>query len=523
MRTTQIMPLQPAPAAPQIEWTAIRDDSAAAQHAMIVELTGWMIPLDPQAAHTDYFLLAAVEPCCGGCVPRDPLSCVEVEAWRAVPLETGPVRVRGRLMRLHDDPAGWRYRLAEARAAVQPANVPHDEATPMSRRAFLAAGAALGLAACAPGRFANYTEAGGKPDHEATANATADAATDAAASTPEPASAPAPVWQPSADAFTIDMHSHAGHIIVSRDPLIGANRPFTPVSASMRTGGMNVICLAIVTDTVVTRVSADHKRFEAWRDPNPGELYALSQEEFARAKTLVAREQLQVATSAAMLATPPSGATGPCVIIASEGGDFLEGQVDRVDEAWTLHQLRHLQLTHYRVNELGDIQTEAPVHGGLTDFGADVVRRCNRLGIVVDVAHGTYDLVKRAAAVTTKPLVLSHTALSSHPRERSRLISPDHARAVAETGGVIGIWPSAGSFRDIPGMANGFRRMVDVVGIEHVGLGTDMFGFISPPVFRNYEQLPELGSALLAAGFQAPEVDLLLGGNYRRVFVASLA
>jgi membrane dipeptidase len=131
--------------------------------------------------------------------------------------------------------------------------------------------------------------------------------------------------------------------------------------------------------------------------------------------------------------------------------------------------------------------------------------------------------VKRAAAVTTKPLVLSHTALSSHPRERSRLISPDHARAVAETGGVIGIWPSAGSFRDIPGMAHGFQRMVDVVGIEHVGLGTDMFGFISPPVFRNYEQLPELGNALLAAGFQAPEVDLLLGGNYRRVFIASLA
>ncbi|MFP6562792.1 dipeptidase [Paraburkholderia sp. B3] len=279
----------------------------------------------------------------------------------------------------------------------------------------------------------------------------------------------------------------------------------------------------IVTDTVVTRVSLDHKRFEAWRDPNPGELYALSQEEFARAKRLVEREQLQVITSAAVLSASVSGSTGPHVIIASEGADFLEGQIDRVDEAWTLHQLRHLQLTHYRVNELGDIQTEAPVHGGLTGFGADVVRRCNRLGIVVDVAHGTYDLVKRAAAVTTKPLVLSHTALSLHPRERSRLISPDHARAVAETGGVIGVWPSAGSFRDIPGMADGFRRMADIVGVEHVGLGTDMFGFISPPVFRSYEQLPELGNALLAAGFQAPEVDLLLGGNYRRVFAASLA
>jgi membrane dipeptidase len=57
------------------------------------------------------------------------------------------------------------------------------------------------------------------------------------------------------------------------------------------------------------------------------------------------------------------------------------------------------------------------VHGGLTDFGAEVVRACNRLGIV-DTAHGTYDLVKRAAAVTTKPLVLSHTSLSLTPGAR---------------------------------------------------------------------------------------------------------
>ncbi|KXU84274.1 peptidase M19 [Paraburkholderia monticola] len=180
-------------------------------------------------------------------------------------------------------------------------------------------------------------------------------------------------------------------------------------------------------------------------------------------------------------------------------------------------------MTHYRVNELGDIQTEAPVHGGLTDFGADVVRRCNSLGIVVDVAHGTYDLVKRAASVTTKPLVLSHTALATHPGARSRLITADHARAVAQTGGVIGVWPSSGTFRDLDGMAHGFKRMVDVVGIEHVGLGTDMYGFISPPVFRDYDQLPALGAALLSAGFSRKETDLLLGGNYRRVFEASMA
>ncbi len=101
--------------------------------------------------------------------------------------------------------------------------------------------------------------------------------------------------------------------------------------------------------------------------------------------------------------------------------------------------MRHLQLVHYRPNELGDIQTEDPAQGGLTDFGAAVVRACNRLGIVVDVAHGTYDLVRRAASVTARPLILSHTSLSPAPARHSRQISPDHARLVAQTGGVIGI------------------------------------------------------------------------------------
>jgi microsomal dipeptidase-like Zn-dependent dipeptidase len=95
------------------------------------------------------------------------------------------------------------------------------------------------------------------------------------------------------------------------------------------------------------------------------------------------------------------------------------------------------------VNELGDIQTEEPVHGWLTDAGVEVIRRRNARGVVVDVAHGTLDLVRRSAAVTTKPLVLSHTSLTIRPRPFTRLITPEHVRLVAGTGGMIGIWPAA--------------------------------------------------------------------------------
>ena len=187
---------------------------------------------------------------------------------------------------------------------------------------------------------------------------------------------------------------------------------------------------------------------------------------------------------------------------------------------WTL---RHLQLTHYRVNELGDIQTEEPVHGGLTEFGAAVIGRCNALGIVVDVAHGTLDLVRRAAAVTSKPLVLSHTSLTTRPRTFTRLITPEHAKLVAGTGGVIGIWPVKSIFPDMDALAAGIARMASVVGIDHVALGTDTMGLVGPATFDSHAELPGLARALLVAGLDRDDVRKVLGGNYARVFAVTMA
>ncbi|HEX3378248.1 MAG TPA: peptidase M19, partial [Paraburkholderia sp.] len=109
-----------ASSATQSVWTAIRDDSALAPHASAVEIGGWMIPLDPAASAADYFLLTGDEPCSGGCVPRDPLRCIEVSARDPIELDGGALRLRGRLTRLIDDPAGWRYRLEAAERVSEP-------------------------------------------------------------------------------------------------------------------------------------------------------------------------------------------------------------------------------------------------------------------------------------------------------------------------------------------------------------------------------------------------------------------
>jgi membrane dipeptidase len=124
--------------------------------------------------------------------------------------------------------------------------------------------------------------------------------------------------------------------------------------------------------------------------------------------------------------------------------------------------------------------------------------------------------------VTRKPLVLSHTSLTARPRPFSRLISPEHAHVVAATGGVIGIWPPTSVFADLPAMAAGMARMVDVSGIDHVGIGSDMRGLVGPSALPDYDRLPALADALLSAGFHPEEVGKLLGGNYARVFAASI-
>ncbi len=465
-----------------LDWTVIATAEADRYDGDMVEILGFMAPAEPAQTH-EYFLLMAEPMCCIGCWPSDPLAAVEVFATVPIAAEGRAVRLIGRWCRPIDDLTGWRYQLSDARLLAVEAPVPV-----LTRRGLFAAGALFGLAAC-----------------------TRTPATAVAA----PAVDSADIRRDLARTTTADLHSHAGRVMLRRD---GKDGPFLPLAEPMRSGGMAVVALAIVADTPTHHVEGG--RIRPFRSPAPGELYRWSGASFARAHQLVAEQGLGVVVDRATL--DAANADRPSVVIAAEGADFLEGEIDRVDEAYERYQLRHLQLTHYRVNELGDIQTEPPVHGGLTDFGAAVVRRCNERGLVVDVAHGTFDLVKRAAAVTTKPLVLSHTSLADRPGPWSRTITPDHARLVAGTGGVIGIWPPTTRFPDLASLAQGMARMVDVVGVDHVGLGTDMLGLLAPAVFANYTQLPDLAQALTDAGFHPDERAKLLGGNYARVFRASM-
>jgi membrane dipeptidase len=462
----------------RLNWHDLDGGRAESADGASVEIDGFPAGV-LQSAHAAHFILTFEPGCCPGCLPRDPAASVEVFAVSPVPVHGQKLRLSGRWHVRRDDLDGWRYQLHDARL-MEPVGW-----TSVGRRGVLAAGPLMCLAACAGGPAS--------PQQQSDARRAIEAAA------------------------TVDIHSHAGG--VASPQRIRAGGPFGAVAQPMQQGGMAAICLAVVSDGPTHRVTADG-RIHPYRQPDPGELYQYGQLAFGRVHDLAREQGLALIRNVAGLRAARAGSAS--AIIAAEGADFLEGQVDRVDEAYAKWALRHLQLTHYRVNELGDIQTEPPEHGGLTEVGAAVIRRCNRLGIVVDVAHGTYDLVVRAASVTSKPLVLSHTSLASSPARYSRRIAPEHARVVAKTGGVIGVWPPAAEFPTLTAMATGMARMVDAVGIDHVGLGSDMRGLVGPSVLPDYDRLPGLAEALIGVGFSVADTSKILGGNYARVFEACM-
>lgn len=469
----------------RLSWSALVDGSADHHDGQPVTVAGWPVTAD-EATEARYCLLVPEPGCCGGCVPSDPTLCIEVLASRPIPVDGRKIVLHGVFRRLHDDACGWLYRLDDAAFADPIAARPRG----LSRRGIVAAASLL----CLPGG--------------------------AAAQTPGSAGMPA---QERSEAFafladrpTIDCHSHAGGILRLRAE--GADAPFVPLAEPMRRGGLAVACLAIVSDKPTHRVTSEG-RIKAFREPEAGELAAYAERGFRRLHQLIHRESLRIVRTAVDLAG--ARADAPAVLVAAEGADFLEGSLDALEQAYRRAALRHLQLTHYRVNALGDIQTEPPVHGGLTTFGAEVIRRCEALGIIVDVAHGTEALVRRAAEVARKPLVLSHTSLTTRPRALTRRITPDHARIVAGTGGIIGLWPPTSVFRDLPALLDGIARMADVVGPAHVAIGSDMMGLVGSSVLPDYRAWPDLAAGLLAR-FTPDEAAGILGGSYLRVARACL-
>ena len=351
-------------------------------------------------------------------------------------------------------------------------------------------------------------------------------------------------------AATIGIDTH-NHIDV---PLTAAEMPgpYIDLAGEMKRSGLSAFCMTFATDY------------------QPGDAY----DRFL--KGLASMDQQLERNGMKRSLTPGDVRTAhknhqPTVIQAVEGAHFLQGHLERVEEAY--HRgLRHFGLLHDSDASvpLGDVYTNPPRYGGLTPFGAAVIKECNRLGILIDLAHANLQTTEAALKATSRPVIISHTGLDtqlgSNPSMaqmmRPRLISKEQARMVANAGGLVGVWTH---LADTPlDYARNIQALVDVIGVDHVCIGTDTK--LTQPSPRPFgpgpggpppggpraggshpggpgpgQQRPHAGErtnqawqdqtagfyyvvvdAMLKAGFTPDEVGKIGGGNFLRVFGESV-
>ncbi|MCU1353115.1 MAG: hypothetical protein JWM05_2324 [Acidimicrobiales bacterium] len=320
----------------------------------------------------------------------------------------------------------------------------------------------------------------------------------------------------------IDVHGHPGRCFLAGmaadhplSVLLDGEQVADALRAS-RQAGMRAVGLSTVSDLLVLAPDADGG-LRAAREFAPGEAYADHRRQLDSLVALLEAAGAPLVRKSWDLQARPLHDL-PAVILTCEGADFLEGRVERLAEAHS-RGVSSVTLVHYRVNDVGDIQTEVPVHGGLTAFGRTVVAEANRLGVVIDCAHATFEVTRGVVEASADPVMISHSHLDHVDRHHARLLSDDHAVVVAAAGGLIGAWPAGITSATLEDFVDEVVRLVDLVGVDHVAIGTDMDANFKP-VLTHYEQFGAVGDQLAARGMDQAEVAQVLGGNALELFRA---
>ena len=262
---------------------------------------------------------------------------------------------------------------------------------------------------------------------------------------------------------------------------------------------------------------------------------------------------LAIRTAADVLKAKETGKLG--ILLAFQGADAIHDDVDLID-AYKGLGVGIIQLTYNAQNRIG-CGCEVENDTGLTEFGREVVERMNAARVIVDCSHTGYRTSRNAIDASSAPVIFTHANPHGvHPIRRN--IKDDLIKAAAATGGVIGVagYPPFVSSNQRPSLDDLLKHityLVDLVGVDHVGLGLDYFTgqdgivtlaeaqatydfmikagvwsadnygpppYIYPQRIETPDTLPNLTAGLLARGFSEEEVRKILGANWLRVFEA---
>ena len=206
-------------------------------------------------------------------------------------------------------------------------------------------------------------------------------------------------------------------------------------------------------------------------------------------------------------------------IFSAEGLQNMEGKLDNLDALYKAG-MRMAGLTHFFDNELAG-SMHGIEKGGLTDLGRQTIRRMEELGMVVDIAHCSHQCVSEILAMARRPVVSSHGGVQATCKVNRNLTDAE-IKGVAATGGIIGVgyWDGAVCDTSPASVARAMKHIRDLVGIEHVALGSDYDGAVT--VRFDTSGLVQVTQALIDAGFSEEEIRAVMGGNALRVLRAGL-
>jgi membrane dipeptidase len=207
-------------------------------------------------------------------------------------------------------------------------------------------------------------------------------------------------------------------------------------------------------------------------------------------------------------------------LLSVEGLHDIEGNIANLDVLYDAG-FRMAGLAHFFDNDIAG-SMHGRRKGGLTALGREVVQRMEKLGMVVDVAHASHATVADVLAMATRPVVSSHGGVQATCKV-NRNLNDDEIKGIAKTGGVIGIgyWEGAVCSTRPQDVARAIAHVRDLVGIDHVGLGSDFDG--ATITGFDSSQVAAVTQALLNSGFSEEDIRKVTGGNVLRVLRAGLA
>ena len=208
------------------------------------------------------------------------------------------------------------------------------------------------------------------------------------------------------------------------------------------------------------------------------------------------------------------------IMLGIENGIALDGSIERLRH-FAERGIVYMTLCHNGDNDICDSAKCNATHGGVSAFGRQVIAEMNRLGILVDLSHAAESSFYDALDISRVPIVCSHSssrALCDHPRN----LTDDQMRALAAKGGVAQTTIYNGFLRrhgeaTILDVLDHLEHAIEVMGIDHVGLGTDFDGDGGVRGLANSSELIHFTMQLLARRYSEADIQKIWGGNFLRV------